>query len=87
MSEFFPLRGICAVCQDGAVCDTHQSHALLECQSFRAPDNVVVEFTARSGPYYRDMQTWRGLCRDCELRAACAEAYRTGGVWMCDQYR
>ena len=87
MSEYFPLRGICLACQSGATCDVHQSRALLECASFESLNHAPVEFTARYAPFYRDVSTLHGLCRDCELRASCADAYRTGGVWTCEQYR
>ena len=87
MSEYFPLRGVCAACQSGTTCEVHQSRAILECANFSSASEALVEFTARRGPFYRDMQSFGGLCRDCEIRASCADAYRTGGVWTCEQYR
>ena len=87
MSEYFPIRGVCVACLSGATCDVHQGRALLECDSFRAGVSHPVEFTARTAPFFRDVPTYNGLCRDCEIRAACTDAYHTGGVWTCDQYR
>ena len=87
MSEHFSIRGICSACKTGAVCDDHQSRALLECQNFQPLNDAPVELTAAFAPYYRDMQTFHGLCRDCEIRAECVEAYHTGGIWICNQYR
>jgi hypothetical protein len=87
MSEYFPLRGICLACQSGAVCDTHQSRAILECASFEALDEPRISATAGTVTWSSAPQVYHGLCRDCEIRHACGDTGRAGGVWNCDQYR
>jgi len=88
MSEYFPMRGICLGCQSGTVCDVHQSRAILECGTFEALDGREQRnFAVNLWPYYVQAQTFRGLCGDCEIRARCENAYHTGGIWSCDQYR
>ena len=87
MSEYFPMRGICLGCQSGPTCDVHGGRAVLECERFEATNGHPKDFAVKNAPHYVEARTYGGLCRDCELRLSCDDAFRTGGVWKCDQYR
>ena len=97
--QYVPLNlepsGLCVNCRHHETCGFSRdpNNPVLFCEEYEIPVIPAMriaeetDITRKGSPATeKDLQTYRGLCVNCEHRETCTYPKPEGGIWHCEEY-
>ncbi len=87
------IPGICSTCNYAETCSFRRDtpRPVLECDEFDdrvdVPRNLPRTDQESRGPSERELELYKGLCINCEVRATCMLRPPGMTVWHCEEYQ
>jgi len=85
-------EGLCSTCNNEPSCTYNEAGGpVMQCEEFdgykTAPGKVEhISKPKKGNGNGKENAQYKGLCVNCDHRAACANANLEGGVWYCEEY-